>query len=337
TVTNPGNRSLQGPSGRATIQLTASAPVGTVMFSVNGDSCVFKDLVLDGGDLAGQAVHVNSSRKYITINNCEVRNIGGDVVEQSLGIKLGGAVRNITISDCSIHDVGGYEDGVTGNGAGAHRGVYIHYGGQNVRIENCVFSEIRGYEDGDAIHVYAYPPVKPGNVVIRGCTFTNIYKRAIKTQYVSGIVIEDCVIESLKTEDLACAKYAMGIMYCEDVSILNNDIFMERAAVVMELPGCSNLNIIGNSIVHDPNRLYASRTWGSWPVTVMLGTYDANPVFNCSVRDNFISGWRHGVHLSAGSMYNDIQYNEIHCPQYPIILYAEEEDNTVANNIIVME
>jgi Concanavalin A-like lectin/glucanases superfamily/Pectate lyase superfamily protein len=338
TITIPTDRSLQGESG-SIIKFKATATLGDSMFTCNGDSSTLKDIVIDGNDRAGCGVFVASSKKYITIDNCEIKDIGGELVEYAYGIKLSGVLKNITISNCSIHDVGGYEDGIIGNPPGAHRGIIIWYGSQNILIDNCTFDQIKGFEDGDAIQIYGYSPIKAGNVTIKNCTFNNIYKRAVKAQWVSGIVIEDCTMTSSYNVDYNCPFNAIGIMNCEDVLIINNNISIERVMVALEIFGSSDVTIVENDITVDPDRLYTDRTSGSRPIGLMLGIYlsTALAVENCIVQDNNISCYRNGIHLGAGSIDNDIQYNNVTVVKLPIDIYADVNDNTIDNNILTVE
>lgn len=143
-----------------------------------------KDINIDGQNLSSRGLDFRNVQN-VTIQNCTVENIGNATIAQVFAINfaMGSGCKNINMSACRIKNVVydnlgacggiGFSNNVNEPEATANNGLYV----SDCRFEGFNTST----EDSDCIKVLSDNGLDT-NVVITGCFFTGIGKRAIKTQ-----------------------------------------------------------------------------------------------------------------------------------------------------------
>lgn len=153
------------------------------MYSQGISDFYVRDLKIDGQSLSRSGIRFDNVQNVV-IDNCTIENIGNQNIAQVSALYFATSTncKNAYIQGCKIKNVG-YD----GNGACSGIGFSNHAGdtetaNNGLYVYDCRFEGFNtSSEDSDCIKILSDNGLNT-NVVISGCFFTGIGKRAVKTQ-----------------------------------------------------------------------------------------------------------------------------------------------------------
>lgn len=250
------------------------------------------DLTIDGININGQSLSQFGIRfnnvQNVVMCNCTVENIGNSSIAQvsAINFMISTSCKNAYIYNCRIKNVV-YDSVGACSGIGfSNNSDDTTTNNHGLRVENCRFEGFNtSREDSDCIKILSDNGLDT-NVVISGCFFTGIGKRAIKTQ-ARGV---KCIGNTYEVTTTVQAVIAFQRGYGESINdtlIVNpandetNEYFL---ANVFEL-GYGNVGIYGfNTIVKN----YVPNVNGSHMFFAYLGgfgeaSFENMKISNCTI------------------------------------------------------
>lgn len=237
TLVVPASRSLYGDNG------VIKANRSITMMRVEKGKVDIEHLTFDG---AGKAVHgiaMASSSKALNVSNCVFHGFYGTEKDQANGIYCSSGSRRFTVSQCEFYDIDAPKNGKIGDVYGSCQGILVMKVTRGL-IESCIFRDIKSVEDGDCIQVFSGRNSSnvwdDSPVIIKNCSFPNIWHRAIKLQ-ASKCHVEGCNVSADSTRKPSAAIEVFGNHCCVKSTVVNLDYGVHALTVSgndFELKNC---------------------------------------------------------------------------------------------------
>lgn len=294
TLTIPSNKHIKGE--QAVIRTTMK---GTAI-KVKGDKIKIEGLELDGASRAIHGLWIENGSN-IKILNCLLHGFYGTNKEQANAIYLASGVRNVLIENCKIADVDAPLNGRIGDLFGSCQGI-LAMKVYNCVIRNCTFDNVKSEEDGDCIQVFSGRIGEnrwdESTVSIDGCTFKNIWHRAIKLQG-SNCHVSNCAI----TADATMKPSAAIEVFGDRCSVKNVNIELDYGAHAITVSG-DDFIMDNCTLVIDKDKRHIEE----------LKKLHADVIYcigrNCGFRNSIITGSYIGLYSPAPKTGLRIENNE---------------------------
>ncbi|HAA18654.1 MAG TPA: hypothetical protein DCR93_23065 [Cytophagales bacterium] len=265
----------------------------------------FKNLVFDGNNktniiLGILNLSINSTATPdVTVVDCEFRNAWGftGVSREATGLLVKGAFDQVNITRCKAYNIFSSidepEENVTitnNNASGFSITVSGSLQAKHVIITDCKIEDVKDngtVSDSDGIKAFASGDVDNTSLIIKGCTFRNCQKRAIKSQIRNNSIESNTIIRN----DISSNSVDVSPQYGGG-SITNNLFIYEghapTVAIGVTQPREDNqgINISNNTFTYKS----IDGTKDTYPVEFALNNAVTYPLDNCVIHGNVVKG-----------------------------------------------
>lgn len=222
---------------------------GSVLHFVNDSKIKFDGLQIDARNIAATGIYMWACRNVVFENATFINFMGTDE-QWSNGIDLRRCY-NVKVNKCLFKNILNKKKSASGillnsdPKAADKTGICT-----NVYITNSHFENIKSYDDADGIKFIGRTEIPLySNSIIKNCTFTNCYKRAIKIQNNGIKILGNRIINNRTTSEIG--DHLIDIQGVDSIEIRNNNITFNKhniAAIGFILPN-KNVIIEDNNII----------------------------------------------------------------------------------------
>jgi hypothetical protein len=293
----------------AVIKVGATFPVGAnPVLSIRGSNVAVHGLTVDGNSLADRLVTVRDESANVRFFDCEFRYAAQQATETDLntvGLRIEGDCSNIDVERCYFHHItAGGNSGL----AQFARGILISDPNSagvttNVKVRGCTFTDITFTNistDADAICIQNW--TDNTWLLVDGCFFKNLNKRAVKIQS-PGVTVSNCIIENDYTGADGVngtpdpQVYAALSVYASDCLIANNNIvggsWFHGIDIGVSNATTSRVTVTGNRI--------SGGSGATMTGSAGIRVYGDNTCSEFVIANNYVGRFATGVWLSTAA------------------------------------